>query len=265
MFQKGSMLASLNRFQDQVVVVTGASKGIGQATAIAFGREGARVVVNYRSDEAGASETLAQIEAGGGRGLLLQADVSRPADVERLVAAAEAEGPIQVLVNNGAAFNRQLFLDVSLEEFDRVWATNVRGLFYLSQCVARHMVTRRQGCLIHVSSILARQLIEARAAYAASKGAVESLTFAMALDLAPYNIRVNAIVPGLIRTDALLAGVRDPARQEALQHYIPTGRFGTPDESAQVVLFLASEAAYYVNGALIPVDGGLGVREAGPR
>jgi NAD(P)-dependent dehydrogenase (short-subunit alcohol dehydrogenase family) len=195
----------------------------------------------------------------------MQADVAAPADVERMVTAAEAEGPIRAVVNNGAAFNRQLFLDVSLAEADRVWETNVRGLFYLSQCAARHMIERRQGCFVHVSSILARQLIEARSIYAASKGAVESLTFAMALDLAPYNIRVNAVVPGLIRTEALMTGLRDAERVDAIQHYIPTGRFGTPEEAAQVILFLASDAAYYINGALIPVDGGLGVREAGPR
>lgn len=255
----------MQRFLDQVILVTGASKGIGQATAIAFGREGARVIVNYHADEAGARETLAAIQAVGGHGLLVQADIADPADVERLLAAAEAEGPIRAVINNGAAFNRQLFLDVSLAEADRVWGTNVRGLFYLSQCAARRMAARRQGSFVHVSSILARQLIEARSIYAASKGAVESLTFAMALDLAPYNIRVNAVVPGLIRTDALMAGLRDPARQEAIQRYIPAGRFGTPDETAQVILFLASDAAYYINGALIPVDGGLGVREAGPR
>jgi len=260
------MTESTQRFFGQTVIVTGASKGIGQATAIAFGREGARVMVNYLSDEPGARETAAQVEAGGGQALLMQADVSRPDDVEQMTARAESElGPIQVLVNNGAAFNRQLFLDVSLDEFDRVWSTNVRGLFYLSQCVARRMVERRQGSIVHVSSILARQLIEARLAYSASKGAVESLTFAMALDLAQYNIRVNAIVPGLIRTEALLSGMPDPGRQAAIQRYIPTGRFGTADEAAEVVLFLASDAARYVNGALVPVDGGLAAREAGPK
>lgn len=259
------MMDPAKRFQDQVVIVTGASKGIGQATAIAFGRVGARVIINYHADQAGARQTLAAIESAGGRGLLVQADVGQAADVERMVATAEAEGPIRVVVNNGAAFNRQLFLDVPLAEVDRVWNTNVRGLFYLSQCAAKRMIERRQGSFVHVSSILARQLIEARSIYAASKGAVESLTFAMALDLAPYNIRVNAIVPGLIRTDALMAGLSDQTRQATIERYIPTGRFGTPDETAEVILFLASDAAYYINGALIPIDGGLGSREAGPR
>ena len=260
------MTTSTPLFPDQVVIVTGASKGIGQAAAIAFARQGALVIVNYRADEAGARETLARIEAEGGQARLFQADVAQVADVDRLVERVEAEwGPIRVLVNNAAAFNRQSFLDVSLAELDRVWATNVRGLFYLSQCVARRMVPRRQGSLVHVSSILARHVVEGRAAYAASKGAVESLTFAMALDLAPHNIRVNAVVPGLIRTDALLAGMPDAARQDVIQTYIPTGRFGDPAEMAEAIVFVASERAYYINGALIPVDGGLAAREAGPR
>lgn len=259
------MTARYQQFQDKVVIVTGASRGIGRATAIAFAREGAQVFVNYHADEAGARETLAAIEAANGRAVLMKADVSVPADVERMVAAAEAAGPIWAVINNGAAFNREPFLDVSLAELDRVWNTNVRGLFYLCQCAARCMLTRKQGCFVNVSSILARQTIEARAVYAASKGALESLTFAMALDLAPYNIRSNAIVVGLVRTEALMAGLRDPERVAAIQGYIPTGRFGTPAEAAEVILFLASDAAYYINGALIPVDGGLAAREAGPR
>jgi NAD(P)-dependent dehydrogenase (short-subunit alcohol dehydrogenase family) len=259
------MAVSSPWFQDQVVIVTGASKGIGQATAIAFARERAQVVVNYFSDEAGARETVARIEAEGGRARLAQADVSVEADVERLAADAEAWGPVRALVNNAAAFNRQLFLEVSLAEFDRVWAANTRGVFYLSQCVARRMAERQQGSIVHVSSILARQLVEARSAYAASKGAVESLTLAMALDLAPFKIRVNAVVPGLIQTDALMAGFRDPERRANVERYIPAGRFGDPAEMAAVIVFLSSDQANYINGALIPVDGGLGAREAGPK
>lgn len=259
------MAVSYPEFQDQVVIVTGASKGIGQATAIAFAREGARVMVNYLSDEAGANATLAHIQAAGGQARLAQADVGAPADAERLAADAEAWGPVRALVNNAAAFNRNTFLEVALEEFDRVWAANARGVFYLSQCVARGMAERRRGSIVHVSSILARQLIEGRAAYAASKGAVESLTLAMALDLAPFQIRVNAVVPGLIQTEALLAGFRDPERLASVARYIPAGRLGDPAEMAEAILFLASDKASYINGALIPVDGGLGAREAGPK
>ena len=259
------MTAAYPGFQEQVVIVTGASKGIGQATAIAFAREGARVMVNYLSDEAGAQETLARITAEGGQARLAQADVGVPAEAERLAADAEAWGPVCVLVNNAAAFNRQSFLDVPLADFDRVWAANARGVFYLSQCVARRMAERQTGSIVHVSSILARQLIEGRSAYAASKGAVESPTLAMALDLAPFQIRVNAVVPGLIRTDALLAGFQDLERRANVERYIPAGRFGDPAEMAAAIVFVSSDKASYINGALIPVDGGLGAREAGPK
>ncbi|MBI3362767.1 MAG: SDR family oxidoreductase, partial [Chloroflexi bacterium] len=235
-----------------------------RATAVAFAREGARVVVNFRSDESSAKATLAQIEAAGGRGWLKRADVGQAAEIERMVEAVENEvGPIGVLVNNAAAFNRDHFLDVTLDELDRVWVTNVRGLFYLSQLCARRMAERREGCIIHVSSIGARLAVASRAAYLTSKGAVESLTRAMALDLAPYNIRVNAVVPGLIRTEGLLDSMPDPARQAALEAYIPDGRFGESHEVAEVILFLASDEARYVNGALISVDGAMGAREAG--
>jgi len=252
------------RFSDQVVIVTGASRGIGQATAIGFARENARVVINYHLDEAGAQQTLTQIQALGGRATLLCADLGQLLEIDRLVGQVESQiGPIDVLVNNAAAFNRDPFLEVTVEELDRVWNTNVRGLFYLSQQAARRMARRRQGCLVHVSSIGARLAVASRTAYVAGKGAVESLTRAMALDLAPYNIRVNAVVPGLIRTEGLLASMPDPAQQAALAAYIPGGRFGEPGEVADVIMFLASEGARYVNGALIAVDGGMGAREAG--
>ncbi|MBI3360439.1 MAG: SDR family oxidoreductase [Chloroflexi bacterium] len=254
-----------DRFSNQVVLVTGASRGIGRATALAFAGEGAHAVINYRADEDGARQTLQQIEAAGGRGTLLRADVGQPVEIEQMVEEVEGQiGPIRVLVNNAAAFNRDSFLDVTLDEFDRVFATNVRGLFYLSQLVARRMVARREGCIIHLSSILARVSVESRTVYCAAKGAVESLTRAMALDLAPHNVRVNAVAPGLIVTEALLAGMRDPARQAEIQRFITNGRFGDPAQTAEVILFLASQAGGYVNGALIPVDGGLGAREAGP-
>lgn len=253
------------RFADRVVVVTGASRGIGAATAAAFAAEGARVAVNYRSDEAGADETVAAIVGRGGSAVALQADVGDLDAAGRLLTTVERDlGPVDVLVNNAAAFSRTSFLDTGIEELDRVLATNVRGLFHLSQIAARSMVARRRGSIVHVSSILARLAVPARTVYCTSKGAVESLTRAMAVDLAPHGVRVNAVAPGLISTEALLAGMPDPDLQARIQTYIPGGRFGEPSELADVITFLASDEARYVNGAVIPVDAGLGGREAGP-
>jgi NAD(P)-dependent dehydrogenase (short-subunit alcohol dehydrogenase family) len=154
---------------------------------------------------------------------------------------------------------------VTLEQLDAVLDTNIRGVYYLSQLVARKMAVRRKGAIIHVTSILAQQTIPGRTAYAASKGALESLTRAMALDLAPYQIRVNAVAPGLIRTEMLLSGLPGEAFIQDLQRFIPFKRFGEPEELARAIVFLASPAASYISGALIPVDAGLRVMEAGPR
>ncbi|HET6444754.1 MAG TPA: glucose 1-dehydrogenase [candidate division Zixibacteria bacterium] len=252
-------------FKDQIVLVTGASRGIGRATAVAFSNAGAKVVINYRVDQSGAEETCAEIEASGGQAISWQADLSDPADLKAMVAGIETSiGPISVLVNNAAAFNNDPFLDLELEEFDRLWATNARGLLVLSQLVARKMVERKSGNIIHVSSILARQVIRRRSAYIATKGAVESLTRAMSVELAEYNIRVNAVIPGLVNTAALRRAINNVEVTEELERYIPIGRLGDPDEMARVITFLASPDASYITGALIPVDGGLSAVEAGP-
>jgi len=256
----------MTRFRDQTVLVTGASRGIGAATAKAFAGEGAHVAINYRNDESGAHATKAAIDAVGGIAEVFQADVGVVADVDRLAAAVQATfGPVSILVNNAAMIDRSSFLDVSLEQFEAVWHANVRGVFQLSQRIAADMVEHgTAGVIVHLSSILARLAVPSRTAYIASKGAIESLTRAMALDLAPHGIRVNAVAPGLIATEALLTGMPDPEIQAAVQSYIPGGRFGRPEELMAAVLFAASPEASYLNGAVLPVDAGLGGREAGP-
>ncbi len=259
------MTEIVGSFTGQVVLVTGASRGIGKATAEQFAKQGAVVAVNYCSDAQGADQTVAAIQSNRGRALAVQADLALPEDCERMVETVEAElGPIQVLVNNAAAFQRTHFLEVTLEEFDRLLATNLRGVYYLSQLTARAMASRRKGSIVHVSSILARQAIPDRTVYAATKGAIESLTRAMALDLARYHIRVNAVAPGLIQTEALISSFRGVDEEAAVRRYIPSQRFGLPEEIAQVVVFLASEGASYINGALIAVDSAMSVMEPGP-
>ena len=252
-------------FAGKGVLVTGASRGIGRTTALAFAQHGATVVINYRADEAGANETLAQVQQAGGSGYVIQADVADPDAVERMVLHAKGlVSSIDVLVNNAAAFNRSSFLDVSLEDFDASFNTNVRGVYYLSQLIAKGMVQRRQGSIIHISSILATLTIPQRSVYAATKGAVESLTKAMALDLVEYGVRVNAIAPGLIRTKAMEAGFEPKSLLSEMELHIPGGKFGKPVDIANAVLFLASDLARYITGVVLPVDMGLSAREAGP-
>ena len=253
-------------FEGQAVLVTGASRGIGAATAIHFAELGALVVVNYREDAAGARETAAAIEAEGGRVAVLQGDVGSEADVERIMQVVAGEwGHLRVLVHNASAINRDHFLKASAEQFDTMFGANVRGPYRMSQLAAQQMIAAGVGgSIIHISTILARQTIPNRTLYAATKGALEALTRAMALDLAAHHIRVNAIAPGLIYTKALRDGIA-ALGEENFVKYIPLGRFGSPREIATVAAFLASDDASYISGAVIPVDGGLGVLEAGPR
>ncbi|NPV56598.1 MAG: glucose 1-dehydrogenase [Anaerolineae bacterium] len=248
----------------RVALVTGASKGIGKATALELARRGAIVAVNYHQDQAGAEDTLRQMQQADGQGAIMQADIGNLEDSQRLLEACLAQyGRIDILVNNAAAFNRDTFLGVRMDDFDRLFDTNVRGLFRLSQLAAGDMVKRRAGAIVHISSILASLAVGGRTVYCATKGAVESLTRAMAIDLAPYGVRVNAIAPGMIRTDALLTGFSDPAAQQMIQSHIPGGRFGTPAELAAAVGFLVSDAASYISGVVLAVDYGMSAREAG--
>jgi NAD(P)-dependent dehydrogenase (short-subunit alcohol dehydrogenase family) len=252
------------RFTDQVVIVTGASRGIGRATAVAFGREGAKVIVNYNSNQAAAQETLDAIKKVDGQGIMVKANVGELDDCQKLVEAAISLGRVSVLVNNAAAFNRQHFFNVEMPEFDRLFNVNVRGIYFLSQLIGQHMADNGGGRIVHLSSILAQQAAPTRTVYCATKGAIEALTRAMALDLADFNVRVNAITPGLIETNAMLAGFPNEKLLNDVRDHIPAKRFGTPEELAQAILFIASTDASYINGTTLLVDGGLGAREAGP-
>ena len=189
-------------------------------------------------------------------------DVADVDAIIKLAVAVEASlGPIDVLANNAPHRSARL---TSAGNVRRGLDSNVRGVFLLSQLVAKGMVARRQGSIVNISSILAALAVPNRTAYIASKGAIEALTRAMALALAPYAVRVNAIAPGLIATDALFAGFPNAEVQADVERYIPGGRFGRPDELAAAIVFVASMDASYLNGAVIPVDGALGGREAGP-
>lgn len=242
----------------RIALVTGGSRGIGRAIAVALGQAGVRVAVNYRDSANEARTAVAEIEAAGGRALAVRANV---ADCDAVVAMVEhvegTLGPIGILVNNAGIVRRTPFLDITVVEWDSVLNTNLRGYFLVGQAVARRMVARHtKGCIINIGSRSARIAKPNLTHYEASKGGTTMLTRAMAIALGPYGIRVNQVDPGLILTDLNRRDLAEPERLAERLRRVPLGRAGTPADVAGAVLFLASDDAGLVNGASVAVDGG---------
>ena len=247
------------RLTDKIVLVTGSSQGIGRTIAVRFAQEGADVVINYNRTPGGAQEALAEVEAAGRRGLVVQADLAKTADVKRLVATAiEHFGRLDVLVNNAGIETHAPFWEVTEEDYDRVLNVNLKGVFFATQAMVQHLKrTNRPGKIINVSSVHEELPFPNFAAYCASKGGLKMLTRNLAVELGPLGITINSIAPGAIETPINTKLLNDPKKLNALLAQIPLSRLGKPYDVAGIAVFLASSDADYVTGSTYYVDGGL--------
>jgi 2-deoxy-D-gluconate 3-dehydrogenase len=235
-------------------LVTGASTGLGQAIAIALAQAGARVALVGRSPT---DETAAQIAAQRGESMMMKADLSTIEPVGRVVAAAvEWGGRLDILVNNAGIIRRADAVDFTEADWDDVIDTNLKSAFFLSQAAARHMIARGGGKIINIASLLSFQGGIRVASYTAAKSGLAGLTRLMACEWAGKNVNVNAIAPGYCVTNNTAALRADPERSAAILTRIPAGRWGDAKDIGGAVVFLASDAAAYVHGVVLPVDGG---------
>jgi 3-oxoacyl-[acyl-carrier protein] reductase len=244
--------------QDQVALVTGASSGIGRATAVALAQAGASVGVNYCKNRAGGEAAAETIRQSGGEAVALQADVTRASDIEKMVQSVRKRwGRVDILVNNaGDLLARRKLDDMTEEYWDQVMALNLKSVFLCVKALWEEMAARKSGCLINVSSIAGRNGGgPGAAAYAAAKGGLLTYTKALAKELAPYGVRVNGVAPGVIATP-YHERYSPPELFKQYISTIPLGRAGTSEEVAQVIVFLASPAASYMTGETVEVNGG---------
>lgn len=240
----------------RVIVVTGASRGIGRAIAVELAQPGWDVVVNYRTSPEAARETAEAVEMRGARAHLVPFDVGDPEAVKNgFKEILEILGSVDVLVNNAGVARDNLLATMKLSEWDQVIDINLRGAFLCSQAVVRTMMRRRWGRIIYVTSVVGSTGNPGQVNYSAAKAGLMGLTRALARELVSRNITVNAVAPGFIQTD-MTQNLPEKAREELLKQ-IPAGRYGTPEEVAAAVKFLASDEAAYITGQVLHVNGGM--------
>jgi 3-oxoacyl-[acyl-carrier protein] reductase len=244
------------RLKDQTALVTGGSRGIGRAIVVALAAEGARVAFVYHGNEDAARSLELEVKESGGQAVGWKVDVTDAKAVDAMVQKLLGEWErIDILVNNAGIIRDDLFVRLDEEAWGTVLSTNLGGTYHFCRAVAYPMMKQRRGRIINMSSIAAEHCNPGQANYAASKGAINALTRALAVELASRNVTVNAVAPGFIETD-MTAAVRNKAGDK-IKQYIPMRRLGQPDDVARVVLFLASADSGYLTGQVLTVDGGL--------
>ena len=241
--------------EGKVAIVTGSSRGIGKATALAIAAEGAKVVVNYARSSGAADEVVAEIEKNGGEAIALQADVSQSDQVDALVKATKDKfGQIDVLVNNAGITRDTLLLRMKPEDWQAVIDLNLTGVFLCTRAVGKIMLKQRSGRIINIASVSGLMGNPGQANYSAAKAGVIGFTKTVAKELAPRGVTANVVAPGFIATDM----TEDLKNTDDILKFIPLGRYGQPEEVAGLIRFLASDpAAAYITGQVMNVDGGM--------
>ena len=240
----------------KTALVTGASRGIGRAVALALAAAGARVAITYAGNVKAAEEVKAAVEAAGGTAILCQADVADSAAVEAMVAAVVKEfGTIDILVNNAGITRDTLLMRMKDEDFAKVLDTNLKGVFYCTKAVSKLMMKKRAGRIVNMASVIGLVGNAGQANYAAAKAGVIGFSKSVAKELASRGITVNVVAPGFIGTD-MTADLPETVKEKALAD-IPLGKMGEPEDVANAVLFLASDQASYITGQVVNVDGGM--------
>ena len=246
----------MGRLEGKRALVTGASRGIGRAIALRLAAEGASVAVNYHSGENEAASVVSEITASGGTAIAFQASVASAEEANRLVdATVEALGGIDILVNNAGITRDNLLMRLSEDDWDAVLDTNLKGAFLCTKAAIRPMLRQRSGRIVNMSSIVAITGNPGQANYTAAKAGLIGFTKTIAREVASRGITVNALAPGFIETQ-MVEAIPEDLRKQILER-IPLGQFGTPDDVARSVVFLASDDGAYITGQVIGIDGGL--------
>lgn len=239
-------------------LVTGASRGIGRAIALRLAAKGHAVAVNYNTHPEEAQQVVSEIQQAGGTATAVGGTVATKEGCQHIVdVAAEAHGPVEILINNAGVISDNLLIRMSDEQWDHPIQTNLYGTFYCTRLVVPHMMRSRWGRIVNISSVVGIRGNAGQANYSASKAAIHGFSYSLAKELAARNITVNVVAPGYV--DTATSGVISDRVREKVLSWIPMGRFGEPDEIAPMAVFLTTEEARYVTGEIIRVDGGMAI------